>query len=333
MPAACSSTPRSSSAVCTSRSSNKTTTTTRTTSCTRTETSCTKHTFAVRIQRFRCLDRLLLFALVLLLLLPVPSLAFVSHSTTSTTTLVPANSVLSPLCSSRQGDPNSRYRWKRCTSWSSSASSNEREMSTSLPSHPTGSDQETRASSSKDAATTDAGHNVAPMYITIGPPCAGKTTWLRSTSGGGTKQQIPTVTTAATATTTTTTTTTTATAAANGIPIRDVCIDDQEGVYVPVDTALFLDLPVADKEAQGEEKVSSSSPLPLPSLSLFGQTVQQRIAAPDQAELVAILQRCAGQLSAEHFAARIQGLYSNNQRSGGRNNNRNNNNSRNNNDQ
>jgi hypothetical protein len=194
-------------------------------------------------------------------------------------------------------------------------------MSTLLSSHPPAaaaggatSDQKAGASSSKDTA----GHNnvPAPLYITIGPPCAGKTTWLAAQGSTSTQQQVTTATSA--------TVTTTSAANNSGTPIRDVCIDDQEGVYVPVDTALFLNssltsnndnnqnsskvnehaksVAAADNttEAKGEEK-----------MLLFGQTVQQRIAAPEQTELVAILQRCAGLLSAEQFASRIQAIYNN----------------------
>jgi hypothetical protein len=220
-----------------------------------------------------------------------------------------------------------------------SANPNARDMSTSAlsahPAPPTGAaaaagagrDQEAGATVSfrKDATATAV---PAPLYITIGPPCAGKTTWLANHQG---RTKPPTIhATAATAAATG--------AAAGVIPIRDVCIDDQEGVYVPVDTALFLDsslLSVPDtnnnnnsqaneratnnrdsqssgtsEAAQGEEKVS-----------WFGQTVRQRIAAPEQAELVTVLQRCAGLLTAEQFVARIQGLYRNHSR---RNNNRDN---------
>lgn len=56
---------------------------------------------------------------------------------------------------------------------------------------------------SSDVSTTMA----SPLYITVGPPCAGKTTWIANQEDD----------------------------------IQDVSIDDQEGVYTPVPIAWYLD--------------------------------------------------------------------------------------------
>lgn len=57
-------------------------------------------------------------------------------------------------------------------------------------------------------STSNMSGAAAPLYITIGPPCAGKTTWLKQ------QQQQP--------------------------KIVDVCIDDQPGVYLPLPRQWFL---------------------------------------------------------------------------------------------
>ena len=85
--------------------------------------------------------------------------------------------------------------------------------------------------------------SVAPLFITIGPPCCGKTTRLKTL-------------TISTTTTTTTTITTTVTGPTHDIqhypfqqqqqqqqqPIVDIALDDQPDVYVPVPTHVLLSL-------------------------------------------------------------------------------------------
>jgi hypothetical protein len=92
--------------------------------------------------------------------------------------------------------------------------------------------------------------NPAPLYITIGPPCSGKTTWLRQRQGA---------------------------------VVRDICLDDQPGVYRPLDSCYFWN------EDSTNDAILQES--------VVNETLAQRLRAADQAELRCLCAYVAGKLS------------------------------------
>jgi hypothetical protein len=103
----------------------------------------------------------------------------------------------------------------------------------------------------------------APLYITIGPPCAGKTTWISKQS----LLQQP-------------------------APIRDVALDDQPGVYHPIPCRYFLK----------NESCSSSDDEALAEKVLLGKSVHDRIhQSTDQVELRNLLMYFSGKLTVEQL--------------------------------
>jgi hypothetical protein len=112
---------------------------------------------------------------------------------------------------------------------------------------------------------------VQPLYITIGPPCAGKTTWIRWQSSRNDTGNI-----------------------------CDICIDDQPGVYYALPTQWFLPNNNDQKNNLDIKKIADATTKTIQKDSMiFGKTVGQRIQ--EQIELCAVLGRLANVLSAEEF--------------------------------
>jgi hypothetical protein len=112
----------------------------------------------------------------------------------------------------------------------------------------------------------------APLYITIGPPCCGKTTLLS-------KHEI-----------------------------TDVSLDDQPGVYREVDTRLFL-LNYSNGQVEHlDESKCSPDDQRLLQTQIHGKSLQQRISQ-DNVELRWLLQRWAGLTSPQNFAIGILHYY------------------------
>jgi hypothetical protein len=107
-----------------------------------------------------------------------------------------------------------------------------------------------------------------PIYITIGPQCSGKTTMLSKL-----QQELmndPT-----------------------GTPIHDVALDNQRGVYVPVNCDYFL--------RRSTDRLLHKR--------IQGKTIGDRIHGSDNDELRCVLQRCHGLLSERQFQDSIANLY------------------------
>ncbi|OEU17451.1 hypothetical protein FRACYDRAFT_237869 [Fragilariopsis cylindrus CCMP1102] len=120
-------------------------------------------------------------------------------------------------------------------------------------------------------ATTDA----APMYITIGPQCCGKSTFLRNLNGG---------------------------------KIKDISLDDQQDVYVPIATDLFLhaydDNNENDNENENDNKDKNTKEL---QHVYQGKSLLTRIR--DNVELILILRRWNLDSTAIDFEQRILKYY------------------------
>lgn len=109
------------------------------------------------------------------------------------------------------------------------------------------------------AATTDeASSESNRMYITIGPQCAGKTTLLKDIDAD----------------------------------MLDIALDDQQGVYLPLDVNDWLEVSSRSLERR-----------------YIGKTLRQRLMADEQMELRATLLRLAGYITEGEFRARIQTIY------------------------
>ena len=118
-----------------------------------------------------------------------------------------------------------------------------------------------RTSSNIDPAMTTeatAPSTAAPLYITIGPQCCGKSTILKELHGG---------------------------------TIKDVCLDDQQDVYVPVPTEYFF---LAGDGANTEESRKVLGQV------YQGKTLEERIRN-DNTELRLILRRWKGDLTPAEF--------------------------------
>lgn len=116
--------------------------------------------------------------------------------------------------------------------------------------------------------------NPAPLYITIGPQCCGKTTLLQDIDS-----------------------------------LNDVCLDNQLDVYVPVTTEQWMDL----LNTATDEEVEDRGEVPIPEelqQQVQGKTIAQRIQN-DNPELNLILQRWNGDLSSSSFADAIADHYAN----------------------
>ncbi|KAL7545375.1 hypothetical protein ACHAWF_008722 [Thalassiosira exigua] len=137
------------------------------------------------------------------------------------------------------------------------------------------------------------------LYITVGPPCAGKTTILKRIFGKSfhkNEESVPEPLAGGEA-------------SAAGV---DVTIDDQALVYIPVPTKYFL----LDSNTEGSNRLESEGPeynsnkdLSQPPFDepLFGKTIRERITDRSNEELVLVSRRLGGILSAEEFSTRLQG--------------------------
>lgn len=118
----------------------------------------------------------------------------------------------------------------------------------------------------------------APLYVSIGPPCAGKTTLLK---------QI------------------TVQAPAGQEALVDICLDDQPNVYVNIPISLFL---LSSSEMESPELPFDHQYLL--KRTYYQRTVQERILAEDHQELRLVLQRLAGKLSKEEFENALWSFHS-----------------------
>ena len=110
--------------------------------------------------------------------------------------------------------------------------------------------------------------DAAPLYITVGPQCCGKTTWI--------KQQESNC----------------------GGCIIDICLDDMRDVYVPVPTRCMLNIDSSPSNKRGYAKQDNDQWL-LEQV-LHGKSLIHRIQQ-DNVELRLVLQRWMGHLSAKDF--------------------------------
>jgi hypothetical protein len=127
-----------------------------------------------------------------------------------------------------------------------------------------------------------------PMYITIGPPCSGKTTWLR--------QQQP--------------------------DIIDISIDDQKGVYRPLPTSDYFLWQEQEQSQQQSSHTNTTTDIDkkkqqerrdyLQSTMVHNQSLADRILADNNQECLAVLQRLGGYISAREFLETLQEINNNN---------------------
>jgi len=114
------------------------------------------------------------------------------------------------------------------------------------------------------------GPSSAPLYITVGPPCSGKSTWLRQQLHQGNHNKS-------------------ADRDNSTTNILDICLDDQPNVYIKIPLGVFTMTP--------EELNATEEHRRLLHQSYYGQTVLQRILAEDQQEMRGVLQRMQGKIS------------------------------------
>mmetsp|Transcript_23226 Transcript_23226/g.24735 ORF Transcript_23226/g.24735 Transcript_23226/m.24735 type:complete len:480 (+) Transcript_23226:43-1482(+) len=119
----------------------------------------------------------------------------------------------------------------------------------------------------REVTTTDA----APMYITIGPQCCGKSSFLRNLEGG---------------------------------KIKDVCLDDQPDVYVKVSTDILVH--ACDKKDNDNDNHNGKIEKQKQQL-YHGKLLSERIR--ENVELILILRRWNGDLKAVDFERKIQKYY------------------------
>jgi hypothetical protein len=131
------------------------------------------------------------------------------------------------------------------------------------------------------------------LYVTIGPPCSGKTTWLQSRSGrrrlggddadSGNKK-----------------------GSSGGddddYAVRDVALDDQPGIYVPV--AIVDALPLLSAAA-AIGTTARRDDGPLHRSVILGRSVADRLRSDDNRELGLVLLRLALRISSAEFAERM----------------------------
>ncbi|KAG7347497.1 hypothetical protein IV203_016202 [Nitzschia inconspicua] len=140
-----------------------------------------------------------------------------------------------------------------------------------LPQQSTPRKRKTPSSLEKNSSRTpqnrQAMTNAAPLYITVGPQCCGKSSLLKTLDGG---------------------------------KVKDISLDDQPDVYVPVPTDIFLSC-FADKT------VTQDVPELLQQV-YQGRTLQERIRN-DNREIHLILQRWAGDITREEFESAVREFY------------------------
>jgi len=108
-------------------------------------------------------------------------------------------------------------------------------------------------------------NNSGKLIITIGPQCAGKTTYLSSRSIGGssqgrsnTDQSLP--------------------------PIMDVCLDDQKGIYHTCPIDIFLN-PSSNNNNNNDDKNEVFL-----KQDLYGKSVRERLTQPNMSEMRIVLE-------------------------------------------
>jgi hypothetical protein len=129
-----------------------------------------------------------------------------------------------------------------------------------------GSQEQPQKQPRRREATTGA----APMYITIGPQCCGKSSFLRDYKEG---------------------------------KIKDISLDDQKDVYVPIATETFLR--AYDEAAKGS--TANAEEQEILQQVYQGKTLSERVR--ENIELILILRRWNGESSASDFEGRIRSFY------------------------
>jgi hypothetical protein len=124
----------------------------------------------------------------------------------------------------------------------------------------------------------------APIYITIGAQCVGKTTLLKKISANKNS-----------------------TAAMQ--PIRDITLDEQRGVYIKVPVELYLRDGPPINEMDGADDDDDTYLL---DRRIQGKTIRHRIyTGATNAEMRAVLQRFYNRISAQQLEQRILDIYRN----------------------
>ena len=111
--------------------------------------------------------------------------------------------------------------------------------------------------------------STAPIYITVGPQCCGKTTWIQRQEKSGSGE------------------------------ILDISLDDGRDVYIPVPTRCLLNIEDTVKNNTETEKERDDDRKILKRM-LHGKSLMERIQS-DNLELRLVLQRWTGKLSEEDF--------------------------------
>lgn len=150
-----------------------------------------------------------------------------------------------------------------------------------------------------------------PLYITIGPPCAGKTSWIHHQNVKDEDDDVDDDVAC-----------TSSISRRSRMMIVDVNMDDQPGVYRPIPTQWFLSSMAAPESGVVPGADSSSSTTTVPNIdtninntnnnntdnniSLYdvvcGKSILERIQSADQAELRSVLARLTGMVTADAFA-------------------------------
>jgi hypothetical protein len=114
----------------------------------------------------------------------------------------------------------------------------------------------------------------APLYITVGPQCSGKTTVLAKILGSSN---------------------------------TDVSIDAQTGVYypIPLQYALIVN-PINMTETERAVRYQRFLPFAVVNQTIHGSTLQQRVLHPSQYEMHLVLQRLCGRISADAFRCALK---------------------------
>jgi hypothetical protein len=121
------------------------------------------------------------------------------------------------------------------------------------------------------------------LYVTIGPPCSGKTTWLRSRFGDDNQNDDD--------------------GGGGAHRLRDVALDDQPGIYVPVAISDALPL-LSEAVAAVATTVYRGGSTVLRSV-ILGRSVVDRLRSDDNRELGLVLLRLALRISSTEFAQRM----------------------------
>jgi hypothetical protein len=127
-----------------------------------------------------------------------------------------------------------------------------------------------------------------PLYITIGPPCCGKTTWgteqLKKVVQS--KQELKTQ------------------SSRNHVGIQDITLDDQDGVYVPLPLfGYFVSNCSLESDAKDEHDVQK---FPCMDTVMYGQTIQERLDSFDQRELRIVLERLTNYIDKNRFKQKLK---------------------------